>query len=92
MRKEREAVENERREAQAVLAKLKAVEAAQRREKEEAERIAHEAAQAPDLEKMRAYAAKIRAIEMPDILSKESVAQFSAFKKFLESALEILER
>jgi len=52
----------------------------------------HKAAQAPDLEKMRAYAAKIRAIEMPDILSKESVAQFSAFKRFLESALEILER
>jgi len=68
-----------------------AFEAAQRMESEYAERIAREAAQAPDLDKMRAYAAKIRAIETPDIFSKESVAQFTAFKRFLERALEILE-
>jgi len=91
MRKEREAVENERREAQAVLAKLKAVEVAQRREKEEAERIALEAAQAPDLEKMRAYAAKIRAIEMPEITG-ESVRQLRAGLKMIHDGLEMIER
>jgi len=51
-----------------------------------------EAAQAPDRDKLIAYAAKVRAIPVPDILSKESVTKFVAFKNFLESALEVLER
>jgi len=113
MREEREAAENERRKAQAVLdaereaaqkaqreiqaaldaerEKAQAIEAAQRREKEEAERIALEAAQAPDLEKMRAYAAKIRAIEMPEITG-ESVRQLRAGLKMIHDGLEMIER
>ena len=67
-------------------------EAAQRREKEEADRIAREAAQAPDRDKLIAFAAKIRAIETPDLATAESVTRFNAFQKFLESALENLEQ
>ena len=92
---EREAVQKAQREIQDVLdaqlAKAKAIEAAQRREKEEAERIAHEAAQAPDLEKMRAYAAKIRAIEMPALSSIDLACRFSVFINKLESALKVME-
>jgi len=51
-----------------------------------------EAAQAPDRDKLIAFAAKIRAIETPDLATAESVTRFNIFQKFLESALENLER
>ena len=95
MRKEREAAQKAQREIQDVLDTerfaRKAIEAEDLREKEEAERIAHEAAQAPDLDKMRAYAAKIRAIETPALSSIELACRFSVFINKLESALKVME-
>jgi len=92
---EREAAQKAQREIQAALdtarEKAKAIEAAQRREKEEAERIAREAAQAPDRDKLIAYAAKIRAVEMPEITG-EPVRQLRAGLKMIHDGLEMIER
>jgi len=92
---EREAAQKARREIQAALyaerEKAQAIEAAQRREKEEVERKAREAAQAPDRDKLRAYAAKVRAIEMPEITG-EPVRQLRAGLKMIHDGLEMIER
>jgi len=51
----------------------------------------HKVAKVHDLEKMRAYAARIRAIEMPEITG-ESVRQLQAGLKMIHDGLEMIER
>jgi len=51
----------------------------------------HKVAKVHDLEKMRAYAAKIRAIETPALSSIELACRFSVFINKLESALKVME-